>query len=101
MKILNKDKHTLHTYKVINNLNDFTNSNFPTVTMEISEEATIEEHVYAFERFLQSIGFALPENAHLDFVENEPESRDGNEIKDEIKNGMIVIEGKQKKNGVN
>jgi hypothetical protein len=91
------NKNILHTYKVVNNLNGFTNSNFPTVTMEMSEGATIEEHIYAFERFLQSIGFVLPDNAHLDFVEDEPESRDGHEIKD----GMIVIEGEQKKNGVN
>jgi hypothetical protein len=93
MNILNKDKNTLHTYKVINDLNDFTNSNFPTVTMEISEEATIEEHVYAFERFLHGIGFVLPDNSHLDFVENELESRDNDDI--------IAIEGDHKNNGVN
>lgn len=55
-------------------MNDFSNSNFPVVTMEIGEDATIEEHLYAFERFLQSIGFVLPENAHLDFVENDLEN---------------------------
>lgn len=79
--MINKDKylHWFHSYKVVNNLNhNFTDNNFPTVSMEISEEATIEDHLYAFERFLQSIGFVLPENSHLDFVENEVESdRDG------------------------
>ena len=94
MKILNKEKNTLHTYKVINNLNDFTNSNFPTVTMEISEEATIEDHVYAFERFLQSIGFVLPEDAHLDFVENDIESDRDNET-------SIKDPSNHKNNGVN
>ncbi len=65
-------------------MNDFNNNNFPTVSMEIGEEATIEEHLYAFERFLQSIGFVLPENSHLDFIENDIESdRDEKiEIKD-------------------
>jgi hypothetical protein len=94
MKILNKDKNTLHIYKVINDLNDFTNSNFPTVTMEISEEATIEDHIYAFERFLQSIGFVLPENAHLDFVENDIESDRDEEI-------FIKEPSNHKKNGKN
>lgn len=94
MKILNKEKNTLHTYKVINNLNDFTNSNFPTVTMEMSEEASIEDHVYAFERFLQSIGFVLPEDAHLDFVENDIESDRDNET-------SIKDPSNHKNNGVN
>lgn len=85
MKILSKDKDTLHTYKIISDLNDFTNSNFPIVTIEISEEATIEDHLYAFERFLQSVGFVLPEGTHLDFVENELESIDDEE------DDMIII----------
>jgi hypothetical protein len=70
----NKDLYWFHSYKVVQNMNDFSNSNFPVVTMEIGEDATIEEHLYAFERFLQSIGFVLPENAHLDFVENDLEN---------------------------
>lgn len=74
----NKDLYWYHNYKVIQNVSDLTNSNYPVVSMEMSEEATIEDHLYAFERFLQSIGFILPENAHLDFVENEVENdRDG------------------------
>ena len=80
MNILNKNKNIFHTYKVINNSKDFTEINFPMVTMEMSEEATIEEHLYAFERFLQSIGFVLPDNAHLDFVENDIESDRDKEI---------------------
>jgi hypothetical protein len=88
-----KDLHWFHSYKVIQNMNDLTHSNFPNVSMEISEEATIEDHLYAFERFLQSIGFILPENSHLDFVENEPEQRTFEDLN--------VIEGdsKQPQNG--
>ena len=80
----NKDLYWFHSYKVVQNLNNLTGNSFPTVSMEISEEATIEDHLYAFERFLQSIGFVLPENSHLDFVENDIENdRDEKlEIKD-------------------
>jgi hypothetical protein len=89
----NKDLYWFHSYKVVQNVSELTPSHFPTVSMEIGEEAAIEDHLYAFERFLQSIGFVLPDNSHLDFVENEPESRD--------KDDMIVIEGGHKNNGVN
>jgi hypothetical protein len=80
MKNKNKDLYWFHSYKVVQNMNDLTHSNFPNVSMEISEEATIEDHLYAFERFLQSIGFVLPENAHLDFVENDVESDRDEEV---------------------
>ena len=89
----NKDLYWFHSYKVVQNMSELTPSHFPTVSMEIGEEASIEDHLYAFERFLQSIGFVLPDNSHLDFVENEPESRDNDD--------MIVIEGDHKNNGVN
>ena len=89
----NKDLYWFHSYKVVQNVSELTPSHFPTVNMEISEQATIEDHLYAFERFLQGIGFVLPDNSHLDFVETEPESRD--------KDDMIVIEGDHKNNGVN
>ena len=89
----NKDLYWFHSYKVVQNVSELTPSHFPTVSMEIGEEAAIEDHLYAFERFLQSIGFVLPDNSHLDFVENETESRDNDD--------MIVIEGDHKNNGVN
>ena len=82
-----------YQFLLVQNMNDLTSSNFPTVSMEIGEEATIEEHLYAFERFLHGIGFVLPDNSHLDFVENELESRDNDDI--------IAIEGDHKNNGVN
>jgi len=79
-----KDLHWFHSYKVVQNMSDLTHSNYPNVSMEISEEATIGDHLYAFERFLQSIGFVLPETSHLDFIENDIENdRDEKiEIKD-------------------
>jgi hypothetical protein len=91
----NKDLYWFHNYKVVQDVNDMTNSNFPVVTMEIGEGATIEEHLYAFERFLQSIGFVLPDNSHLDFVENEPEKREFDDL--------TIINGEEKNsnNGTN
>ena len=93
MKNKNKDLYWSHSYKVVQTMDTLTDSNFPVVSMEIGEEATIEDHLYAFERFLQSIGFVLPDNAHLDFVENEPESRNFEDL--------TVIEGENNntKNG--
>jgi ABC-type Fe2+-enterobactin transport system substrate-binding protein len=82
-----------HVYKVVHTLATPIDSVYPTVTMEIDEQASLPDHLYAFERFLQSVGFSLPENSHLDFVENESESRDNDD--------MIVIEGDHKNNGIN
>ena len=90
----NKDLYSFHNYKVVQNVNDLTSSNFPTVSMEIGEEATIEEHLYAFERFLQGIGFVLPDNSHLDFVENDIESDRDGEI-------FIQDQSNHKNNGAN
>jgi len=96
MKNKNKDLYWFHNYKVVQNMNDLTNSNFPTVSMEIGEEATIEDHLYAFERFLQSIGFVLPDNSHLDFVENE------NEIENDRDTDVIIEDPyNHKNNGAN
>lgn len=90
----NKDLHWFHSYKVVQNEPDLSGGNFPVVSMEIGEQATIEDHLYAFERFLQSIGFVLPENAHLDFVENEIENDRDEEI-------SIEDPSNHKNNGVN
>lgn len=68
----NKNLHWFHTYKVVHTLDTITiDSIYPTVNMEIDEQASLGDHLYAFERFLQSIGFTLPENSHLDFIEND------------------------------
>lgn len=83
-----------HMYKVINNVGNLISTVFPTVTMEMNDEATLEDHIYAFERFLQSIGHVLPENAHLDFVENDIESDRDEEI-------IIQDPSNHKNNGTN
>jgi hypothetical protein len=72
MNINKNKKSEAHTYKVIHTLDSIAiDSVYPTVNMEIDEQATLSDHLYAFERFLQSIGFTLPENSHLDFIEND------------------------------
>lgn len=59
-----------HTYTVVDDFgNDRTGQVFPTVHMEISHQSSISDHLYAFERFLQAIGFTIPAGTHLDFVE--------------------------------
>ena len=93
MTNLKVKKSENHTYTVVH-LNNLANNIFPTVHMEIGEEATLEDHLYAFERFLQSIGYILPENAHLDFVENEIENDRDEEI-------SIEDPSNHKNNGVN
>jgi hypothetical protein len=60
-----------HTYTVVDTLGPSKDQVFPTVHMQIDEQSGLSDHLYAFERFLQAIGFTLPENTHLDFVENE------------------------------
>jgi hypothetical protein len=85
-----------HVYKVIHTLDNTTiDSIYPTVNMQIDEQASLSDHLYAFERFLQSIGFTLPENSHLDFVENDSESRTFEDM------NIIEGENKQSQNGTN
>lgn len=92
---INKNKKVeAHIYKVVHTLDVQIDSVYPTVNMEIDEQASLGDHLYAFERFLQSIGYHLPENSHLDFVENDAVSdRDDEIIIDEPSN--------HKNNGVN
>ena len=84
MNINKNKKSEAHTYKVIHTLDSIAiDSIYPTVNMEIDEQASLSDHLYAFERFLQSIGFTLPQNSHLDFIENEfVDEREEDMIKD-------------------
>ena len=59
-----------HTFKVINRDN-FAKDIYPVVQMEIDGEASIEELLYSFERFLQAIGYVLPQNSNIELVEQE------------------------------
>lgn len=78
-----------HTYTVVQDLIDLQDSIFPTVNIEISEQAALQDHLYAFERFLQGIGFVLPENSHLEFVDNDEDSlRDGIEEQKNLNEGL-------------
>ncbi len=94
--MINKNKKVeCHTYKVVQTLDSLGSEEvYPTVNMEINEQASLSDHLHAFERFLWGIGFTLPENSHLEFIQDELESRDMH-IED-----MTIIEG-QANNGVN
>jgi hypothetical protein len=96
MNINKNKKIEEHVYKVVRTLGlgISLESVYPTVTMEIDEEASLADHLYAFERFLQSMGYSLPENSHLDFVENDTESDRDNEV-------TIGEPSNHKNNGVN
>jgi len=50
----------------------------PVVDMEISSFATLSDMLYAFERFLLSIGYVFPDNTHLDFISDD--ESDGREF---------------------
>jgi hypothetical protein len=96
--MINKNKKIeCHTYKVIHSLEGISiDSVYPIINMEIDEQASLTDHLYAFERFLQGIGFSLPENSHLDFVENE--SEENRNFEDLT---VIESENKNSKNGTN
>ena len=65
-----KEEKEEHTFKVINKVY-YGREIFPVVNMEINGEASIGDLLYAFERFLQSIGYVLPENSHIELVEED------------------------------
>jgi hypothetical protein len=67
LKIKQSDNHS---YTVINSLGQPVGQNFPTVHMTIDQQSTLSDHLYAFERFLQAIGFVFPEGTKLDFVDD-------------------------------
>ena len=56
-----------HTLKIVNE--GFSNNVHPTVEMSISSEASLSDMLDMFGRFLQAVGYVLPENSVLDFVE--------------------------------
>lgn len=96
MNINKNKKIEEHVYKVVHTLglSISIDSVYPTVTMEIDEQASLADHLYAFERFLQSMGYSLPENSHLDFVESDTESDRDDEV-------TIGEPSNHKNNGVN
>lgn len=59
-----------HTFKIVDH-EGFNRDIYPSVSMEVDSEATISDLLYAFERFLQATGYVLPENSHLELVEEE------------------------------
>lgn len=71
MKTFKVKQSNYHSYLVTSNDDEKTDQIFPTVHMEMNEESSLSDHLYAFERFLQAIGFTMPPGCHLGFVDNE------------------------------
>lgn len=62
---------TIHTFKIVNRNEEHywdSQSILPETTMTIDQEASLNDMLYAFERFLEVSGYILPENSDLDFV---------------------------------
>lgn len=62
---------TLHSFKIIErNDSRIVEQIYPKINFTIEGEASLDDMLYAFERFLQAAGYVLPENCSLDFIEN-------------------------------
>jgi hypothetical protein len=62
----------IHTFSIVEDEGVFaTEQIYPDIHMEIPSEASLEDMLYAFERFLQATGYVLPENCVLDFVNEQ------------------------------
>ena len=62
---------TAHIFRVVNETDYQSDKIFPEVEMKIDSEASLMDMVEAFEAFLKSIGYLLPENSYLDFVQED------------------------------
>ena len=63
---------TVHTFRIIEEEGLAGEQIFPQTDMTIESEASLEDMLYAFERFLEAVGYVLPKNGTLDFVIDEP-----------------------------
>lgn len=63
---------TLHTLKIVDETDFPCESVYPEIDMKICLDASLEDMLHAFEKFLQAIGYVLPANSYLDFVEESP-----------------------------
>jgi len=62
---------TLHTLSIVEEDDSYDCGQiYPQTSMTIYSEASLEDMLYAFERFLEASGYILPKNHVLDFVEN-------------------------------
>jgi hypothetical protein len=62
---------TLHSFKIVErNEYQIVEDIHPKINFTIDEEASLDDMLYAFERFLRAAGYVLPENCSLNFIEN-------------------------------
>jgi hypothetical protein len=63
---------TLHTFSIVEEDDSYqTDLIYPETTMKIHSEASLQDMLYAFERFLEATGYVLPKNCVLDFIDNQ------------------------------
>lgn len=62
---------TIHSFEIIETEDKtfLTERIYPECKITINSEASLGDVIDAFERFLQAAGYILPENTHLEFVE--------------------------------
>jgi hypothetical protein len=61
---------TVHTFGIVDETEYQCEKIFPETDMKICSEASLNDMLEAFERFLQAVGYVLPDNSYLDFVED-------------------------------
>lgn len=61
---------TVHTFRIVDEFDAQIENIYPETDMKIASEASLDDALYAFERFLQAAGYILPDNSYLDFVEH-------------------------------
>ena len=62
---------TVHTFRIVDETDYQDEHIFPETDMKICSEATVDDMLQAFERFLQAAGYYLPANSYLDFVQED------------------------------
>ena len=60
---------TIHSFRIVDEDEHQGEIIFPEVDMKICSEASLDDMLGAFQAFLQAVGYTLPENSYLDFVE--------------------------------
>lgn len=63
---------TIHSFEIVEEEGRFASLDIgihPECKMTIHSEASLDDMLEGFHRFLQAAGYCLPENSRLDFVE--------------------------------
>ena len=56
---------------IVKNTLPYSDKVYPTVSMEIDSQASLTDMLDAFSNFLGALGYILPPNSYLDFIEED------------------------------